>query len=524
MSTVGKNKTENNIKFLKQLPTLLIVLFTILFVIMLMQEFFAFDNQAVASSFLSKPNIIFIDVIFVAIAITIICLVNKFCKKLISDLSYANYSQNADIPMFILTEKKSLVWNNFKNIEYLSTENPQQIVSMIFDDKESDEKLDDCLKSGKSTFYEKTLKFNNQSYWFHITLKKVDSNKNFVSCVLSDISNMKEANERIDNQQRELQMQAEMLSLITAQMEVQQAGIKEQNELLSAQHKQLEQQARMLQDANDELEYRNKQIITKTSYITDSIKYAQTIQEAMLPAANQLETNFFNNFIIYKPKDIVSGDFYWYSVTNEYVFAVLGDCTGHGVPGAFMSMIGTRILGELINENKMDIPSVILETMHERIVAALKQDETENNDGMDIAICRIKKLDNQSFELKYAGAKQPIFIKRKDTDEVEQVPADRRGIGGHSYANFFFFEDRDYTLNSGDRIYLTTDGIKDQNNMLRKRFGTKRLEMMLSITSTTDIRDQIVSNWQGLEEQRDDISLWGIELSGESPKPNDAII
>ena len=186
-----------------------------------------------------------------------------------------------------------------------------------------------------------------------------------------------------------------------------------------------------------------------------------------------------------------------------------------------MSMIGIRILGELINEQKIDRPSIILETMHEMIQSALKQDVTENNDGMDIAICRFKHVTGEPYdwELKYAGAKQPIFIKRKNSNEVEVSETDRRGVGGQSYAEIFFFTDYDFQLNNGDRVYLTTDGIKDQNNIMRKRFGTNRLKLLLSITKTEKIQEQkmfidaIASNWQGLEEQRDDISLWGLELS-----------
>ncbi|MCQ2975414.1 MAG: SpoIIE family protein phosphatase [Bacteroidales bacterium] len=333
--------------------------------------------------------------------------------------------------------------------------------------------------------------------------------------------------QKLANQQREFQTQSEMFSLITAQMEVQQVAIQEQNDLLSSQHKQLELQANMLQSNNEELEKRNLQIIKKTNYITDSIKYAQTIQEAMLPSNEQM-SSFFDNFVIYRPKDIVSGDFYWLSVNENYIWAVLGDCTGHGVPGAFMSMIGVRLLGELINENKIDRPSVILEAMHDKIVAALKQDITENTDGMDIAICRFKRVIDQEYdyELKYAGAKQPIYIKRKDNPDVEVTASDRRGIGGQTFADVFFFEDYDYKLNIGDRIYLTSDGIKDQNNVLRKRFGSKRIKMMINYIYTEKIADQkryfeqILNHWQGLEEQRDDISLWGIELGDKIIMPN----
>ncbi len=231
--------------------------------------------------------------------------------------------------------------------------------------------------------------------------------------------------------------------------------------------------------------------------------------------------------MIYRPKDIVSGDFYWLSVTKDYTFVVLGDCTGHGVPGAFMSMIGIRILGELINEMKMDRPSIILETMHEKIQAALKQDITENNDGMDIAICRFQFLggEDNAWHLQYAGAKQPAYLKRKDSNETEIIEPNRRGIGGQSFADVFFFEDKDVDLKQGDRIYLTSDGLKDQNNVIRKRFGTNRLKMMFSMTTTEKIQDQkkfmetIINNWQGLEEQRDDVSLWGMELGDHALVP-----
>jgi serine phosphatase RsbU (regulator of sigma subunit) len=119
----------------------------------------------------------------------------------------------------------------------------------------------------------------------------------------------------------------------------------------------------------------------------------------------------------------------------------------------------------------------------------------------------------------FAGAKQPIFIYRKNTLDVETIDADRRGIGGQTYTEESTFNDHDILLNNGDRIYLTTDGIKDQNNIMRKRFGTSRLKMMIAMTYTECIQDQkmfvdtLLNNWEGLEEQRDDISLWGFELN-----------
>ena len=439
---------------------------------------------------------------------------NDYLHSIINDNKFlVEIATSPSMPKFIASSECKTYWTNIESKDYDTDKTPEQIVEMLVKSPAAAAAIEKCIKRDLIATYETEIFEGDHKISLNITLSKIKY-KDDPNAIYGNITNTSE-------HQRELSMQAEMLSLITAQMEVQQAGIKEQNEVLSEQHKRLEEQAQKLTDAFQELELRNKQITIKTNYITDSIKYAQTIQEAMLPSEEQLSA-FFDNFIIYRPKDIVSGDFYWLSITPEYTFAVIGDCTGHGVPGAFMSMIGIRLLGELINENKMYTPSIILKTMHEKIQAALKQDVSENNDGMDIAICRFRRTDSQDrnqWEMKFAGAKQPIFIYRKSLNDVETVEADRRGIGGQSYAEEFAFTDHDLMLDNGDRIYLTTDGIKDQNNIMRKRFGTVRVKMMISMTYTEKIQDQkmfadaLLNNWEGLEEQRDDISLWGFELN-----------
>lgn len=425
---------------------------------------------------------------------------------------FVEIATSPSMPKFIINSDGKPYWTNIESKNYDANQTPEQIVEMLVTSPAAAAAIEKCLKRNLIATYEVELGAGDAKISLNITLSKIKY-KNNDDAIYGNITN-------ISDHQRELSMQAEMLSLITAQMEVQQAGIKEQNEVLSQQHKRLEEQAQKLTDAFQELELRNRQITIKTNYITDSIKYAQTIQEAMLPGEDQMSA-FFDNFIVYRPKDIVSGDFYWMSITPEYTFAAIGDCTGHGVPGAFMSMIGIRLLGELINENKMYTPSVILKTMHEKIQTALKQNVSENNDGMDIAICRFKRVeaDDHQWEMLFAGAKQPIFIYRKNTLDVETIDADRRGIGGQTYTEESPFNDHDILLNNGDRIYLTTDGIKDQNNIMRKRFGTSRLKMMIAMTYTERIQDQkmfvdtLLNNWEGLEEQRDDISLWGFELN-----------
>lgn len=469
------------------------------------------------------------DIVALVVIVVLVIKVIRDYRIIKASHIFSELSQSAEIPLFLIDSKKQLYWTNLDKVSYLSHANHQKALSLFMADENAVKKLEECFRTGKSQHIEKSFKFEGHTYWFHITMAKIKT-KNLVSGFMSDITELKSATDKIDNQQREMQMQNQMLSIITAQLEVQQAAMKEQNEVLTKQHKKLELQANMLKNSNEELEFRNKQITKKNSYITDSIRYAQNIQEALLPSDQQM-SRFFDNFVIYRPKDIVSGDFYWFHINEKYIFAVLGDCTGHGVPGAFMSMIGVRLLGEIITENNIYSPSVILEAMHDKIVSALKQDVTENTDGIDIAICRIQRVfaEDHDYELQYAGAKQPIYILRKGCQEVETVPSDRRGIGGQTYSDVFFFEDHDYKLNIGDRIYLSSDGIKDQNNFLRKRFGTNKLKMVLNYTSTEKIADQkkfieeILFHWQGLEEQRDDITLWGIELGDKILLPDNTL-
>lgn len=471
-------------------------------------------------------ELIYIPAVILAVG-SVIWIISSFYQKTFYSKILFDFSGITERPTLILDDNFNIKWNNLGQIDYLADIETKRIVSIVSGYQKENLNIQQCLNNGEAAVFENQIKINGQETAFIIKFFSINKGKSKLSmvCMLFNIEKEKTAEKKIDALQRELQMQNEMLSLITAQMEVQQAGIKEQNEKLTEQHKKMEAQAQMLILANKELETQNKQITVKSGYITDSIKYAQTIQEAMLPSVEQM-SGFYESFIIYRPKDIVSGDFYWLSIKEKYCFAILGDCTGHGVPGAFMSLIGIRILGELINENNIDRPSVILEAMHERIVQSLKQNYTENDDGMDIAICRIERTEksNHNFNIQYAGAKQPIFIKRKNRDKAEIINCDRRGIGGHSYNNFFFFEDNDFSLDFGDRIYLTSDGIKDQNNISRKRFGTKQLIELLGKSALTNMADQkyiieeTLNNWQGLEEQRDDISLWGFELSDITPE------
>ncbi len=358
--------------------------------------------------------------------------------------------------------------------------------------------------------YEVEMGAGDEKISLNITLSKIKY-KNNEDAIYGNITNISE-------HQRELSMQAEMLSLITAQMEVQQAGIKEQNDVLSQQHKRLEEQAQKLTDAFQELELRNKQITIKTNYITDSIKYAQTIQEAMLPGEDQLAA-FFDNFIVFRPKDIVSGDFYWMSITPEYTFAAVGDCTGHGVPGAFMSLIGNRILNEVINVKKTYSPRDIMDQLNKNVIKALKQDQSTNNDGMDTCFCRIGKIGVGDYSVTFCGAKRPLYYFTSTEEDVKMLKGDRKSIGGtQQKRGNIEFTNQEVIMHSGDIMYLSSDGIIDQNDADRKRFGTDNFLAMLKKYKNEPMSRQgeyfamTLDNYRKGEEQRDDISVIGIKF------------
>ena len=257
--------------------------------------------------------------------------------------------------------------------------------------------------------------------------------------------------------------------------------------------------------------------------ITGSIQYGKTIQQAMLPPKDLID-KYFENFILYRPKDIVSGDFYWFAAVEThdlpmYFYAVV-DCTGHGVPGAFMSMIGSRLLNEIVNEivNEMGIfePAEILDKMDQFIIRALRQQETANNDGMDVCLIKIQEAENKKVNAVYAGAKRPLYYFDSSFNSVEGT---RRSIGGIriNKANFLF-KQVSLQLDKGSVLYLSSDGLVDQCNPQKKKFGSKQLINLLKEISPLKMEEQgkLVNRqldlFQANYQQRDDITLVGIKI------------
>ncbi len=288
--------------------------------------------------------------------------------------------------------------------------------------------------------------------------------------------------------------------------------------------KKLEQEVMIrtkeLHEKNAILGEKSEIIEQKNRDITDSINYARRIQGALLTDEQSFKTFFPNSFVIFHPKDIVSGDFYWISKKNEDILFTAADCTGHGVPGAFMSLIGISRFNEVVNEKNIIEPKDVLHEVRDGIISSLKQrDEfSEQKDGMDAAFCCYNQ---QSKILKFAGANNPLWLIRASSsteDEIEVLKATKQPIGIHGTDDFPFIQ-HETKLEKGDTFYIFSDGYADQfGGENGKKFMSSRFKnLLLSIQylSMEEQKDKIFStfnHWKGDTEQLDDILIIGIRI------------
>jgi len=309
----------------------------------------------------------------------------------------------------------------------------------------------------------------------------------------------------------------------------------QKNTEIMQQKEEIETQANTLSDAfekirknneelvlkNEQIELQRQQLKEKNEFVESSIRYASSIQNASLPLISEID-KYFENYIIFLPKDIVSGDFYFFSRVSkdntENLFFVVADCTGHGVPGAFMSMIGIRLLNKYVNEEKLDSPAEILKNIDKDIVATLKQEQRDNQDGMDMVICKFTAKNGKNLNITYAGAKRPLYYYSNSNNKIERIAATRKSIGGGISNNPKIFKDITMDLEKDSRFYLFSDGILDQNNKKRIRFGTHKLIRILETTTDKPIEKQgsivfsELKEWQADESQRDDITFVALKL------------
>jgi sigma-B regulation protein RsbU (phosphoserine phosphatase) len=272
----------------------------------------------------------------------------------------------------------------------------------------------------------------------------------------------------------------------------------------------------IIQSQHEELRMAYSRMEENTKSMMDSINYAKLIQEAMLPEKAVLTNYFPNSLIIYRPKDIVSGDFYWFVERDKKLFIAVADCTGHGVPGSLMSMIGYSLLNEIVNVKKIRQPADILNKLNRGIRRTLKQDKIGNQrcDGMDISLCAI---DRQAQTMEFAGANRHLIYFRDK--ELEMVRGNKFGIGGLHDESAIEFTNHKISYDSGDVIYMCTDGYADQFGGTKgKRMMTRNMIKILekSLSFGVNEQEQLLNHWldkwQGNYEQTDDILLIGIQL------------
>lgn len=253
----------------------------------------------------------------------------------------------------------------------------------------------------------------------------------------------------------------------------------------------------------------------KNKEITESITYARGIQQAKLPKSDDIWAVFPQCFVLFLPKDIVSGDFYFFHKTEGKAFLAAADCTGHGVPGALMSMVSSERLTEAVAQT--DDVATVLQRVNVGIKASLRQSQGQADvrDGMDIALC---SFDTTSGQLRFAGANRPLWVLRKGSDTVEVVRPTKVGLGG-STPDSQRFEAVDVPLQQGDTFYLLTDGFADQfgGPQQRKLMGNRLREELVSIRHLTMPEQEahlsrFFHAWKGANEQVDDVLVIGVRL------------
>lgn len=308
--------------------------------------------------------------------------------------------------------------------------------------------------------------------------------------------------------------------------------LEEKNRLLKEQEIEMQSQLIKLRKLSQSLDYAKKNLEKRQDKLKESLWYANRIQQTILPEEKNLRETLKEYFIIWQPKDIVSGDFYWVKKIDEILIIAVADCTGHGVPGAFMSIFGINFLNEIFKSNDIPEADMVLEMMREKVKLALKQKGLQNEakDGMDISLCI---LNTQTKKLKFAGANNPLLIVRNN-ELPELTNADKK-LSNSTAAIYYFkgdtqpvgiyFRERDFIqteieLLENDMIYMYSDGYEDQfGGDNDEKYGRKRFRKLLLETSNHQVTEQKIiiekelKTWKSNGQiQIDDIVILGFRI------------
>jgi len=284
--------------------------------------------------------------------------------------------------------------------------------------------------------------------------------------------------------------------------------LKEYNENLE---EKVKERTALIQQQNDEITFQHHILSKQKEHITDSIVYASLIQQALLPSREILKANFPEHFIIFKPRDIVSGDFYWFKQVDHSVYIAVADCTGHGVPGAFMGTLGISLLNDVLNKPTIKSTDIVLEELRVRMKGSLHQGRTQ--DGMDLALCLV---DIDTKKMQFSGAN--LHLHMISNNQFTEYKGERMPIGNYP-KDYKQFGKHEIQLQKGDTFYISSDGFSSQFGGEKSfKYSTKRFHEALinihnyNMETQKRILEKSLSEWQGNHDQVDDILVIGIKI------------
>ena len=295
--------------------------------------------------------------------------------------------------------------------------------------------------------------------------------------------------------------------------------VEDRTKTIDAQKTVLKKQNLDLQSQKEEIESQNLMLNLRNEEITDSLNYARKIQSAVLPPEQYFHEILNDVFILFKPRDIVSGDFYWIKQVNQYVILAAADCTGHGVPGAFMSLLGMSYLNEIVQRREITQANQVLNELRRQIKNSLRQhgQPEESKDGIEMAICVI---DEKSRVLQYSGANSPLYMIRdmNGSPELKEFKPDLMPLGYYQ-GRYKAFRNHNIPLEFGDIFYLFTDGFVDQKGGKdNKKFMSRKFKDLLvrihqdPMEEQKKILDQTITDWMGANPQIDDMLVIGVRV------------
>ncbi len=346
--------------------------------------------------------------------------------------------------------------------------------------KRENKKIDDA----KNLFEEKNKKLWQMSEAVYREKKKVDD----------EIEKLKEEKEKLEGEKKKVDEKVKKLWLQSTAIHKEKEKIEQIKAIIEQKHRD----------------------------VTESITYAKRIQTAILPLKHEIQAALPDSFVLFMPRDIVSGDFYWFTTKGDKSYMAAVDCTGHGVPGAFMSMVGHTLLNEIIEQKGLTDPGKILNELDNSVRFILKQDnfETSTRDGMDVCLC---VFNNKTKEVQYAGANRPLWVIRHSAlhpvpeANLEETKATKAAIGGIREEEVIF-KTHHVTLQKGDSLFLSTDGYADQFSPDDKKLMTRKFKNTLLAIQNKTMQEQgkyleeFHDAWKGNMEQTDDVLVIGVRV------------